>query len=376
MNWLSSIFKTGGLLLLSGGCSAYIEDFGVADTQTAFDSDSNIVVIGETDAQTSSENEADSSTGSVSDADTGSTDSGDTDTDTDADTDADTDSDSDVTEDQCEFGVVTPSGTTLLFCPVAASTTLLGCHQAASKGACADDELPLHPVVLSAFEMMKYEVSNAQFAEFVSDNPDWGPDGNMGIMSCNTPYLNTWYEGTPLDVDLNKPVTAVCLDAAQAYCEWLGPNVSLPTEAQFEKAARGDYANEADSFVQYPFGDTLSCMKANYQNCYRRVLDVGTTTGPSPYGVLDMAGNVAEWTSDLYRDDYYCNPTEVSQFVLPNCNTAYSFKDPTGSASGTNYVVKGGSWSSPANALRISARNRQAPRDGNNLTGFRCVRNR
>ncbi len=90
----------------------------------------------------------------------------------------------------------------------------------------------------------------------------------------------------------------------------------MPTEAQFEKASRGSYGSTGDDYLVYAFENTLSCAEANYLNCYDGILDVGTTLGVSPYGAYDMAGNAMEWTSDLYRGDYYCDPTETLAFVF------------------------------------------------------------
>ena len=355
-------------------CTAYIDDFEVADSadttfsdnQTSGGSDSTTGtgtgIIGDTAVDTGTQSPVDTTSSGGIESDSGN---------------GESDDDSEIPVVSCQVSIATPAQTAITFCAVPASQTLLGCNDDVSGVVCASDEVPLHSVSLNAFDIMKYEVTQGQFAEFIEANPNWAPDGTLGSISCNTPYLSGWYEGAPLAAVENQPVTEVCFDAAMAYCQWVGANVTLPTEAQFEKAARGNYASPSDPYQLYPFGNNPSCTMANYQMCFRRVLDVGTTVGASPYGVLDLAGNAAEWTRDLYREDYYCNPTDASTtlFTYPNCNSAYEFLNPEGSATGSNYVVKGGSWSTPVGELQISARARQAPRNGTNLLGFRCVRN-
>ncbi|MBN2527826.1 MAG: formylglycine-generating enzyme family protein [Deltaproteobacteria bacterium] len=360
------------LLLGAFGCSVYVDDFKVSDTPGTDGRESDSV-----------SDVANGSDGTFGTTDTFApgtewgSDSNVVIVDTNADSDSISDTGTDVVVQNCAVSVTSPSGSAISFCAIPAGTTLLGCNPDAGGASCVADELPLHPVTLSAFDMMKTEVTHLHFWEFVQANPLWEPEGTLAVGACNTPYLSKWFEGVPLAADENKPLTEVCFDAAKAYCNWLGTNVSLPTEAQFEKAARGNYTSLNETYRLYPFDGNISCTKANYYQCYSRILEVGTVVGDSPFGIQDMAGNVAEWTLDLYREDFYCNPTEASSgFVYPNCNTAYQFVNPKGSASGTNYVIKGGSWSSPAGSLRITARDRAGPRVGSNLVGFRCVRNR
>lgn len=196
-----------------------------------------------------------------------------------------------------------------------------------------EDEHPRHTVYLAAYHICRYPVTNGQFARFISET---GYDaGNKWKSSVNAG-------------EENHPVVHVSWIDAMAYCRWAGG--TLPTEAQWEKAARG-----TDGRI-YPWGNT-------WDQTLCHMNSKGTTAvgaypgGASPYGIMDMAGNVWEWCSDCYAVSYYrCSP----------------LKDPEGPVSGKWRVVRGGSWgqASPSH-FRCAARKWQYPDSRNNSTGFR-----
>jgi formylglycine-generating enzyme required for sulfatase activity/acetyl esterase/lipase len=226
-------------------------------------------------------------------------------------------------------------------------------------------EKPAHTVHLDAYYISRFEITNREWKRFRDDpgydDPKFWPGGRV-MPRDQIPYwtqANNHGGGTPGSDDY--PVIGVNWDAATAYCAWLsaktGKRYRLPTEAEWEKAARGTDAR------RYPPGNAVERSQANfvYAQAFDTVMPVGSlTAGASPYGALDMAGNVKEWCQDWYDRDYYS--------VSPRRN-------PRGPATGAYRVVRGGSFSVEAFDLRTTARSMAWPSfQAYRMIGFRPVR--
>ena len=200
------------------------------------------------------------------------------------------------------------------------------------------DEEPPHKVDLDAFYMDKYEVTNELYkncvlAEICSLPSDKG--------RYNTSFYN------------NYPIVFVSWNQAKTYCEWR--NGKLPTEAEWEKAARGTDGRT------YPWGQKLDCSFANFGLCTNDIAIVGSyVTNKSPYGVFNMAGNVREWVADWYDENYYTNVGENEN-------------NPQGPLSGIYRVVRGGSWRLSEHYVRSANRQFSPPDISDVYTGFRCA---
>jgi formylglycine-generating enzyme required for sulfatase activity len=204
-----------------------------------------------------------------------------------------------------------------------------------------DDEQPAHTVSLDAYWIMRTEVTNAQYLRCVTGG------------SCSSPNNKRWQEAVYAD----HPVTNVDWGQASAYCKWAG--AALPTEAQWEKAARGSTTGTTIARI-YPWGSrTPTADLANFERKVGDTTPVGNyPTGASPYGALDMAGNVWEWVNDWYESDYYAHSPKYN---------------PTGPSNGISRVLRGGSWSATGDYLRASVRN-YFDLDKLDYVGFRCAR--
>ncbi|MGZ9166362.1 MAG: caspase, EACC1-associated type [Anaerolineales bacterium] len=210
------------------------------------------------------------------------------------------------------------------------------------------DERQVHTVDLAAYYIDKFEVTNALYRACEKAGV-CKPPINTGSATHNNYYGISGY--------VEYPVIYVDWNMAKAYCEWRGAR--LPTEAEWEKAARGNL----DEPPLYPWGNGLSCQTANYNDghggCVHDTQKVGAyESGKSPYGVYDMAGNVWEWVADRYSEAYYGTP-------FPS--------NPQGPDSGQSRVLRGGAWNSGESDLRASNRRKYAPIYANFDTGFRCA---
>jgi formylglycine-generating enzyme required for sulfatase activity len=219
------------------------------------------------------------------------------------------------------------------------------------------DEKPDHIVKVSAFCVDTTEVTNAAYAECVRDGACAPP---------HSPASETRgsYYSDPSFADY--PVVHVDWGRARTFCGWVGKR--LPTESEWEKAARGgcEFAAPASCGAEderaYPWGAAVpDCATANSSGCVGDTDRAGARPGgASPHGVQDMAGNVAEWVGDWYAADAY-----------ESCATGCT--DPAGPASGTTRVVRGGSWRDPVADVRVSWRGAYARDFADSAIGFRCV---
>jgi formylglycine-generating enzyme required for sulfatase activity len=197
----------------------------------------------------------------------------------------------------------------------------------------ADDEGPQHEVNLDTYWIDRYEVSNAEYRRCVEAG---GCQEPKDLRFFNDPIF------------ANHPVVYVTWYNAGDYCRWLGKR--LPAEVEWEKAARG-----AQGWL-YPWGDQLVRNWLNADNRIGSTQPVGSyPQGASPYGALDMAGNVWEWVDDWYQS--YPGSTFQSDLF------------------GIKYkVVRGGSWNHPAEDARSDHRDIAHPERAMGVVGFRCAR--
>jgi len=201
-------------------------------------------------------------------------------------------------------------------------------------------ELPVHTVYLSTYYISKYEVTFDQYDAFCdatgrskAEDDDWGRG--------------------------DRPVIRVSWDDAKAFCDWMsgitGENIHLPTEAQWEKAARGTDQR------RYPWGNgPPNSSLANYFNYVGKTMPVGSyPAGVSPYGLHDMAGNVNEWCFDWMDPNYYS--------YSPTYN-------PQGPSSGSSRVIRGGSYPLFEGTLRSAYRTGTNPSNKYSWIGFRICK--
>ena len=226
----------------------------------------------------------------------------------------------------------------------------------------SDNEKPIHRVTLSDFAIGKYEVTVGLYLQFCTETntnwPEWLEKGNKyHVETGNDPYYKN--KGYQRKGSENLPIVGVSWNDAAAYCQWLSSktnkNYRLPTEAEWEYAARG--GNQSKGF-KYSGSNTIEDVAWYSANSGSKTHPVGTK-GANELGIYDMSGNVWEWCSDWYDENYYKN--SVAQ-------------NPKGAQSGSLRVLRGGSWYSNVNNCRSSFRNRTVPNDRFSYFGFRLAR--
>ena len=210
-----------------------------------------------------------------------------------------------------------------------------------------EDEQPVHAAYMDEYFISKYEVTFRQLDKYCDET------------GFRKPSDYIWGRG-------DRPVINLTWAEAVAFCQWLSrktrKNIHLPSEAQWEKAARGTDQR------RYPWGNSPpDCSKANCNNCYNQTRPVGShPAGVSPYGVHDMAGNVAEMCLDQYNETFYSNSPNQNPQNTPGSDNQY-----------TLYVIRGGSWTSDDDVgYRAADRGSITPGNQGITVGFRLVMER
>ena len=198
---------------------------------------------------------------------------------------------------------------------------------------------PLHSVRVDAFYLDKYEVTNAQYLEFCKATEHKLPEFWGMEKFCSGPEFP------------DHPVTGVTWTDAMAYASWKG--LRLPTEAEWEYAARGGLVNK-----KYPNGDPMDPSLANYNGTQGKALPVGSYP-VNGYGLFDMAGNVTEWVLDYYEKDYYLKGSNIN---------------PQGPEAGKRRVIRGGGWRSGSMCCTVNFRQSLRPNWVDFNVGFRCAK--
>lgn len=224
-----------------------------------------------------------------------------------------------------------------------------------------DDEMPPHVVFLDAFYIDRYEVTNSRFSRFVQETgyrTTAEREGSSVLWQPRTGWVRTegadWRrpKGPGSSAEPRHPVVHVSWYDADAYCTWSGNR--LPTEAEWEKAARGTDRR------RYPWGNAWDSRKANAEYAVGTAAAVGSyPAGASPNGVEDLAGNVAEWVADWFDASYYKNSPD---------------RNPQGPTRRDQKVLRGGSWDNPSWSVTVTFRRSNIPTMRIDLAGFRCAR--
>lgn len=211
------------------------------------------------------------------------------------------------------------------------------------------DEYPRHEVFLDSFLIDQFEVTNGRYVEFVKST------GHRAPQNPTNPTRNLWQGDNITESLADRPVINVDWFDADAYCKWVGKR--LPTEAEWEKAAKGT------SDRRFVWGNVEPTAKhLNYNQRWigeKTLMPVGSyEAGKSPYGAYDMAGNVWEWVNDWYDARYYEKSPE---------------RNPKGPETGLKKVIRGAGWPNETPTVRIFTRVESDPTMRNESTGFRCA---
>jgi formylglycine-generating enzyme required for sulfatase activity len=232
--------------------------------------------------------------------------------------------------------VAGPDGTRMVLVPE--GTFLMGSQPVEGD----PDEIPQRTIYLSSYYIDLSEVTQAKYTDFLK------------ATRRPSPVIPVFPDELSLITKPELPVVGVSWEDAKAYCAWLGKR--LPTEAEWERAARGERG------FKWPWGNAFGEGLANttgQEDGYKYTAPPGKfEQGRSAYGLYDAAGNVAEWVSDWYDQAYY---------------QGGPFRDPKGPDTGKHRVYRGGSWDDPASGVRTAKRYAAAPHQTSAVIGFRCV---
>ena len=209
------------------------------------------------------------------------------------------------------------------------------------------DEQPVKGVFIDAFYMDTHEVTVGQYKNFLSETnytkPNWAKIRQYSPTDQHPILYITWHD-------------------AMAYAKW--EEKRLPTEAEWEYAARGGITNR-----RYPWGNDITTKYVNYKRQIGKTVKVGSYP-PNSYGLHDISGNVAEWCLDGYDLNFYIRLPRKNPFADGNIQNVIQRMDNIR----TFRIIRGGSWHGDENDLRVANRNYRAPSDANRYFGFRCVK--
>ena len=215
-------------------------------------------------------------------------------------------------------------------------------------------EKPSHSIHLDAYYIDKFEVTRADYEEFIlargyQRSEFWSKEGWNFIQENEIDMPPQW--NVKMFANPNFPASGISWYEAEAYANWRGKR--LPTEAEWEKASKGNTG------YHYPWGSSFDSTHILYVGLSRLLTVESFPSGASPYGGLDMAGSVWEWVSDWYSEDYYKNSP---------------LKNPKGPDSGTQKILRGGSWRSNRRQFRCSYRYPNEPQWRQVDVGFRLAK--
>ena len=245
---------------------------------------------------------------------------------------------------------------------VKGGTFTMGCTEEQGED-CGEDESPKHQVTLSDFAIGKYEVTNEEFVDFMNEkgNQEEGGRTWVDLEGSRNKVIEIGGKFTVEKGYEKHPMIYVSWYGARTYCKWLsektGKNYSLPTEAEWEYSARGGSKGKP---TKYAGSDDLKTVGWYDDNSESKTHQVGQLA-PNELGIYDMSGNVWEWSSDWYGENYY--------ETIKDGET-----NPKGPESGDFRVLRGGSWNSFDNYCRVSVRSYYDPDYRDDFNGFRVAR--